>query len=186
DIMGKVDDSLRGGPAPPPPPGRQARRLDMGNFNPMRVAESQLREIYDWAKTDIGFRPLLRAQMTQSAAVGANAFTYTINLSNGGLAGKGMTAEGLTIALNVPAGASITNAGGDGYKGTHAGDGGTTVAEWTLASLKPKESKQFTLTLAAPPAPGTLKGTVHWTRPKGVATDVVNINLPPPGAGRPG
>ena len=35
---------------PPPPPGAPPGVLRMGNFNPTRVAESQLQAIYDWAK----------------------------------------------------------------------------------------------------------------------------------------
>ena len=38
-------------------------------------------------------------------------------------------------------------------------DGGAMVAEWDVASLKPKDSKQFSITLSAPAAPG--KSTKH-------------------------
>ena len=42
---------------------RPGSRLRMGNFNPLRLSEGQLKEIYDWAHDDLGFRPELQAQL---------------------------------------------------------------------------------------------------------------------------
>ena len=51
----------------------------MGNFNPLRLSEAQLKEIYDWAHDEIGFRPELQAQF---AATGGA--TYALNVANNG------------------------------------------------------------------------------------------------------
>ncbi|HYJ34709.1 MAG TPA: cytochrome c, partial [Rhizomicrobium sp.] len=36
---------------------RPGQRLRMGNFDPLRLSEGQLREIFTWAHDEIGFRP---------------------------------------------------------------------------------------------------------------------------------
>ena len=70
DTMPKVDEELTAARvaalgAPPPAaagaaPAGPPRRLRMGNFVPLRVSEAQLRDIYDWSKNEIGFRPPCR------------------------------------------------------------------------------------------------------------------------------
>ncbi len=92
-VMEEVDASLRegnppgaGGGGPPPGAGgpsggapRQPPPLRMGNFNSMRVSLDELKEIYDWAKSDIGFKPQMSGRLT-AAAMGPNGATYTLNL----------------------------------------------------------------------------------------------------------
>ena len=56
---------------------RPGSRLRMGNFNPLRLSESQLKEIYDWAHDDLGFRPDLQAQLAP-----ASGTTYALNVTN--------------------------------------------------------------------------------------------------------
>src|SRR5882672_1563862 len=63
-------------------PTRPGTRLRMGNFSTLRLSESQLKEIYDWARDEIGFRPELQAQFTASGGA-----TYALNLANNGEAG---------------------------------------------------------------------------------------------------
>jgi mono/diheme cytochrome c family protein len=163
---------------------RPGQRLHMGNFNPMRLSEAQLKEIYDWAHDEMGFRPDLQARLTQSAGT-----AYALQVANNGEAGKGLTAQRVTVDLVIPAGVSVTNATGEGYKGVHP-DAETklNVAEWQLSRLAPKDTQNLAVTLSqAPSNPTDLKGTVRWARPapkKGPNTDQVNFAYRPPQAAR--
>jgi len=157
---------------------RPGQRLRMGNFNPLRLSESQMREIFTWAHDEIGFRPELQAQLTGSGA------SYSLNLANNGEAGKGLTAQGLIIDLMVPAGVTVTGATGDGYKGVHPDPQGKgNVAEWQLSRLAPKQSQSFTISLSQAPAnPADLKGTVRWAKPApkvGPNKDALNFTVRP-------
>ena len=179
-------------PTAPPPAaagapagGRGPRRLVMGNFVSSRVSEAQLRDIYNWAKDEIGFRPSLQARLTGPTA---GTPTYNLLLANTGIANKGVTAQGLVIDLSIPAGVTAVSATGSGYKGIHKDATGTDVAEWQISSLAPKNSLNLTITLSAVPGDiAGLKGTVHWAKPgpkSGPSVDSVNIALA--GAGRGG
>jgi mono/diheme cytochrome c family protein len=165
-------------------PTRPGSRLRMGNFNPLRLSEAQLKEIYDWAHDEIGFRPELQARLT--AGDGA---TYALNVSNEGEVGKGLAAQGLTIDLIVPAGVTVVGATGTGYKGVHMdAQAKANVAEWQVPRLAPKDAQSFTITLSQPPANATdLKGTIRWAKPApkvGSNLDVVNYVIRPAGPGR--
>ena len=162
---------------------RPGSRLRMGNFNPLRLSEGQLKEIYDWAQDDLGFRPALRAQLAPGTGT-----TYALNVANNGEPGKGLTAQGVIIDVVVPAGTTVTATTGDGYKGVHMDEKAKgNVAEWQVARLAPKDAKAFTVTLSQAPAnPADLKGTVRWAKPgpkSGPNNDMVNFAMRPPGGG---
>jgi len=182
--MPQVEEMLAGD-APPPPAGANRPPLRMGNFNPTRVTEGELQTIYDWAKKDIGFRPDLNARLSQPSGS-----TYTLTVTNAGLKGKGLTAQGVAIDLVIPAGLDVTGTTGDGYKGVHMdATAKGNVAEWDVARLAAKDSKTFTITLSQPATPqNNLKGMITWKKPgpkSGPNMDVQNIN-PPMGGGRGG
>ena len=162
---------------------RPGSRLRMGNFNPLRLSEGQLKEIFDWAHDEIGFRPDLQARFTPGTAP-AN---YALNVANNGEPGKGLAAEKMTIDLVIPAGVTVASATGDGYKGVHT-DGPVTVAEWQVPRLAAKDERAFTITLSGAPAnPADLKGTIRWEKPapkSGPNLDVVNFTVRPAGPGR--
>jgi mono/diheme cytochrome c family protein len=145
--------------------------LDMGNFSRTRLSEADLRLIYDWAKNQIGFRPFLQARVMPPTQA-ANGMTYTVNVTNAGMAGKGISAQGVTVDLELPAGASVVAATGPGYKL----NGNT--AEWVIPSLAAKQQQSATITLSKAAAPGELKGTVHWSNPKPSPDDVINVAVP--------
>ena len=157
--------------------GAQGQGINMGNFSRTRLWESELREVYNWARNDIGFRPALQGQLS------ANGASYTVTVRNNGLEGKGVAAEGLTVRLMIPAGVTVVNAGGATVKM----DGGNTVAEWQLARSAPKQAQTYNITLSrAATREDGLRGEVRWRSPApktGPSTDVVNINLPGGGAG---
>ena len=100
-----------------------------------------------------------------------------------------MTAQRVTVDVVIPAGLSVTNATGDGYKGVHP-DAETklNMAEWQLPRLAPKETQSLAITLSqAPSNPADLKGTVRWAKPApkaGPNTDAVNFAYRPPQAAR--
>jgi mono/diheme cytochrome c family protein len=161
---------------------RPGQRLRMGNFEPLRLSEAQLKEIYDWAHDEIGFRPDLQARLTQSGTA-----TYALQITNQGEVGKGLTAEGVTVDLVIPAELSVTNATGDGYKGVHTDtQAKVSVAEWRTPSLPPKGQQAFTITLSQAPAnPADLKGTIRWDKPgpkSGPNLDKMNFAYRPAGA----
>jgi len=155
--------------------GAQGQNINMGNFSTTRVTEAQLREIYTWMKDDIGFRPPLAGRLT------ANGATYTLNVNNGAMPGKGVTAQNVTIKLMIPTGSTVVNATGAGYKGTRM-DGNAMVAEWTVPQIGPKEQQSYTITLSQPGSgQNNLRGEIRWAAPapkSGPANDVVNIAPP--------
>ena len=186
DTIHEFEESMRG-PAPAAPPGGgrggAAPRIRMGNFTPMRVPESELKQIYDWARSEIGFRPAIQARLAGTGA------TYALTLTNGGIKGKGLTANRLTVALAIPAGVTVVSATGDGYKGVRADATlKSDVAEWQLPRLAPKDSVALSITLSRPATTAEgFKGTARWATPgpkSGPNLDVVNIMQmggPPPG-----
>ena len=140
--------------------------LDMGNFSRTRLSEADLRMIYDWAKNQIGFRPFLQARFGRPAPAG-NGVTYNVTVTNGGMPGKGISAQGVKVDVQVPAGTTVVAATGTGYQGVK-GD----TAEWVIPSLSPKEQQNYTITVSKA---GGLKGTLHWATPRPSAEDVINI-----------
>ena len=149
--------------------------LDMGNFSRTRLSEADLRMIYDWARNQIGFRPFLQARFGRGTPA-ANGVTYPLNVANGGMAGKGVTAEGVMVEVPIPAGTTVVAATGAGYQGMKG-----TNAVWMIPSLAPKEQQAYTITLSKAAGQGDLKGTVHWSKPTPSAEDVVNIAAAPAG-----
>ena len=158
-----------------------AVRIRMGNYAPTRAWESQLREIYDWAR-DIGFRGRMLGRLGKGAA-GDKGVTYTLDVTNSGLPGKGRTVEDVTIALIVPEGASVVAATGAGYQGVRMDDKAKrNTAVWTVSRMAPKDKQSFTVTLSrAGTAKDNLHGSIRWTKPtvKTGPFDQANINPAP-------
>ncbi len=140
-------------------------RVRMGNFNPNRVWESQLREVYDWAR-DIGVRGRLVARLGKGET-GANGVTYTLMVENGGLPGKGLTVDDPTIRLIIPKDVNVVAATGTGYKGVSMDEQAkASVAVWQAPRMAPKEHQSFTITLSkAGTAADNLRGEIRWSKP---------------------
>ena len=154
-------------------------RLHMGNYNPLRISEQQLKEIYDWAKNDLGFRPYIEARLTSVTTASAGGADYALKVENSGHKGKGPAAEDFTVHMVLPAGVTVVKAGGEGYKGVRE-DQGASVAEWKLAKVAPEDQKSFTVTLSQAVQPGALKGTLTWAKPApktGAKLDQTNFAL---------
>ncbi len=149
--------------------------LDMGNFSRTRLSEADLRVIYDWARNQIGFRPFLQARLGRGTPA-ANGVTYPLTVTNAGMAGKGISAQGISVQVQIPAGATVVAATGSGYQGVKGN-----TAMWMIPNLAPKEEQNYTITLSKAAGQGDLKGNIHWSQPKPSAEDVVNIAAAPAG-----
>jgi hypothetical protein len=151
-------------PQPAGPPGR----VRMGNYSPTKLPEATLQEIWTWMN-DLGPIVPLVGRMNAGTA-DAGGTTYTLNVSNSGVKGKGLVAEGVTVALPVPAGMKVVNATGAGYKGVQ-GD----AAVWEVARMAPTERQTFTVTLAGPAPAMPVRGTIRWAKPAVKSDDVANF-----------
>lgn len=159
--------------------------IRMGNYSRTRLPESVLQQIWNYVSVDLGLRVPMRGRFTAGVAAGS-AMTYTLNVENTGLAGKGRTAEDLTISLTLPPGVRVVNTTGAGYQGLRRdAQSGAEVAVWTLARMAPKDRQTYTITLSAPsPAAGTerLRGTIQWSKPALGDRAADSANIPPPPA----
>ncbi|MEA2906653.1 MAG: hypothetical protein QOI12_4040 [Alphaproteobacteria bacterium] len=158
------------------------QRIRMGNFNPMRVSESQLMEIYNWAKNDVGFRGRVLAQLGKGVSA-ANGVTYTLKVENGGLPGKAQTVEDATVKLIIPKDANVVAATGAGYQGVRMDEQlKGNVAVWQAPPMAPREHQTFTITLSkAGTADDNLRGEIRWSKPavKTGSSDFNAINPAP-------
>ena len=93
--------------------------LQMGLFNPNRLAEPVLREIWGFME-DMGQRAFLFAAMDAGMNSGGNT-TYTITLTNRGMTNIGLAAEDITVSLRIPEGTSVVSATGGSYEGIRNG-----------------------------------------------------------------
>jgi mono/diheme cytochrome c family protein len=166
-------------PTPAGPPGRN--RMRMGNYSRARLPESILKEIFDWMM-DLNYLPPLAAQLTAGppAATGAS---YTVDVTNAGVRGKGVTVEDMTISVALPAGMTVVAATGTGYQGVRADqEAKANAAVWHVPSMKAGDRETFTLTLSSPAE--TLRGRIHWAKPAVKADGEVDFNFTPAGRGR--
>jgi cytochrome c553 len=158
-----------------------AVRVRMGNYNPQRLPESVLREVVAWAQ-DLGFRPGVQGRVAAGSA-GADGVTYSVEVNNMGLPGKGLTAEDLTINVVIPAGNKVVRTTGANYQGERPdAELKANVAVWKLNRLAPKDRQTYTLTLArAATASDNVRGVVRWTKPtvKTGPVDQANIAAAP-------
>jgi mono/diheme cytochrome c family protein len=141
------------------------QRMRMGNFSPTRVYESQLREVYDWAR-DLGPRARVVTRLGKGAPA-ANGVTYALNVENGGLPGKAAVVEEVTVRLIVPKDSEVIAATGAGYQGVKMDEQAkANVAVWQVPRIAPKEHQALTITLSkAGTAADNLRGEVRWTKP---------------------
>ena len=152
------------------PPGRN--RIRMGNYSRQRLPESMLKEMWDWMN-DLGVHlAVLRGRITAGEA-GPNGATYTVEVINTAVKGKGITNEDITVEIALPAGAKVVNPSGAAVKGN--------MAEWHIARLAPGDRQTFTMTLAAPAT--ELRGTIRWGKPAVKADPEIEFALATGGRG---
>ena len=78
---------------------------------------------------------------------GAGGVTYKLDIDNYGMPGKGLTAEEISVRVQLPKDATVVRTTGAGYQGVKM-DQGNSYAEWTLSSLGPKQLQNYTITLS--------------------------------------
>jgi cytochrome c553 len=159
--------------------GNNATNIDMGNYSRTRLSEGTLRQIFFWTRDEIGYRVPMQAQLSKGEAI-PGGVTYTLNVANGGLQGKGVIAEGIHVTLEVPKDTDVVAATGTGYRGVHVDEKTKgTVADWVLPRSAPKDQEKITITLSkAATADNNLKGSLRWDKPApktGPNLDAVNI-----------
>jgi mono/diheme cytochrome c family protein len=154
----------------------------MGDFSRMRLPESALREIYHFLFEQLGYLAPLNGTVSAGSSSGEST-TYTLQLENRGIPGKGITPKNLTIALALAPGTTVTSATGEGYKGVSSdADLKSQAAIWQLPSIGPKEKQTYTVTVAGSgrkPAEVFKGSVVRWTEPE-VRKALPNLELRDP------
>src|SRR5262245_41150813 len=144
--------------------GSNATNLDMGNYSRTRLSEGQLRQIFFWMRDEIGFRPMVAGVLSKGEP-GSTGVTYNLTVSNNGVQGKGLIAEGLTVSLIIPKDATVVAATGTGYQGTRTANNATN-AVWQLPRSAPKDSERLSITLSkAGTQADNLRGNIRWAKP---------------------
>jgi mono/diheme cytochrome c family protein len=165
-----------------------ARHLRMGNYTKQQVSEGTLLEIWRFFAVEQGLRVPINADVS-AGVPGASGTTYTVNVSNGGVPGKGLTAEYLTVSLPLLKGRDpeetttvVVATTGGGYTGVHREPiSNSQAAEFEIVKLAPGEKKIYTITLSGKGAnTGIPRGIVKWERPLlgSGATDLIGISVP--------
>jgi mono/diheme cytochrome c family protein len=166
-----------------------ARHLRMGNYSKQQVSEATLQKLWQFVATEQGLRVPVNADVSNGVA-GPNGVTYTINVSNGGQPGKGLTAEYLTVSLPLLRGkdpeevtTEVVATTGGGFTGVNREPiSNSQAAEFEIAKLAPGEKKTLTVTLSGKGAnAGIPRGLVKWEKPRlnSGGTDLIGISVPP-------
>jgi len=99
-------------------------------------------------------------------ATSANGVTCTLEVRNGGLPGKGLTAEDLTVTVILPAGTTVVNTVPATRACITTTRPGPTSPSGTRAKLGPKERQTFTITLSrAGTSSDNVRGSITWAKP---------------------
>jgi mono/diheme cytochrome c family protein len=160
-------------PSSTPGPGR----VRMGNYDRTRLPEATLKEIYDWAFLELGKLVPISARIT-AAPGSANGTVYTIDVANGAVPNRGLTAEDVTISVIVPPGQKVVAGTGTGYQGVTK-QGSDDVVIWKVAKFAPRDRQKFTVTLSGTATGDAApRGTVAWARPTAKEDAEVAFALP--------
>ena len=170
------------------PDHANSRHLRMGNFSRDQVPESVSQELWQFFSVEQGLRVPINADISNGVLSG-NGITYTINISNAGRRGKGLTAEYITITLPLMRGRDpeevttvVDATTGGGYTGIHRDPiTNSNAAEFEIPKLGPGEKRTFTITLSGIGAnSGIPRGTVRWEKPRmGTGErDLIAITVP--------
>jgi mono/diheme cytochrome c family protein len=143
----------------------QFERLAMGNFSPTRLPESMVQDIWTYI-VDLGFRAKMLGQLSAGAA-STDGVVYSLDVTNTGLEGIGLTAEDVTVTLIVPTGSTVVTASGAGYQGVRRdAEAKADVAVWKVVRMAPGDHQTYSLTLSqAGTEADNLRGTIRWMKP---------------------
>jgi mono/diheme cytochrome c family protein len=140
---------------------------DMGTYSRARFPEQMLREVWQFMSGELGLRAFVSASADAGVVAGPNV-TYSMQVRNEGIAGKGLSADDVTIALALPPQTSVVANTGDGYQGVSAvRPAGEQVATWRIPRLGPGERRQYSVTLAGSGSRAGLgsASAVRWATP---------------------
>ena len=163
--------------------GQNGTNIGMGNYARTRLTVAELQSIYAWAHDEIGPRVPLSGRLSKGEA-GADGVTYVLTVANGGLPGKGLAADDITVTLVIPADTKVVTTTGSGWQGVRSDDKTKAdVAVWQLPHSGPKDQSRLTITLSkAATATANLHGELRWARPelkKGPTHDTAPIAAAP-------
>jgi hypothetical protein len=160
--------------------GNPENRPNMGNFNPNRLHDTDLQEIYNWIKFDLGFRVPMRGRLAKGVQEG-NGVVYKLDVDNFGLEGKGIAAEEITVRVQIPNGATVINATGPNYLGVKMDEEAKAqFAEWRIDRLGPKQAQAYTITLSkAGTREDNVRGNIRWAKPTVKPGPVDQVNIGP-------
>jgi mono/diheme cytochrome c family protein len=149
-------------------------------YTPERLPEPVVAEMYRWLVDELGLRPFITGSMKIGARQGDKT-TYTVSIVNTGAKDKGLGAEGVTVFVRVPAGASVVTATGTGYEGTMP------LAKLGLEpALRLAPHPHDDSGMVERPAPDLTRDVAAWRLPRIVAGEQIALSLtlagPPAGA----
>ena len=153
----------------------------MGNYTRTRLPESTLKEIWDWMnELGVHLAPL-RGTITAGEA-GPDGVSYTVTVTNAGVKDRGVTMEGLEVALVLPPGAKVVRTTGEAYEGVRRDEAAQSdVAAWRVPRMPAGDQQTFTITLSQ--AATTLRGVLRWAEPAVTSDGEVRFALATEGRG---
>ena len=131
--------------------------------------------------TDQEIADMLAFWNSLTAKITPSGNTYTIDVINSAVKGKGSAADDVNVSIALPANVNVVSATGTGYQGLQPIDNTTKLAVFRLARLEPAVKQALTLVLSAP-APN-LRGTIKWAKPAVKADQIVTFSLSRGGRG---
>jgi uncharacterized repeat protein (TIGR01451 family) len=153
----------------------------MGNYSRVRLPETALKEIWDWMHELGVYLAPLHAEVTVGDT-GPDGVTYTVTVTNAGVKDKGVTMEGLEVALVLPPGAKVVRTAGQAYEGVRRDAAAESdVVAWRVPRLPAGDRRVFTITLS--PAATALRGTLRWAKPAVTSDGEVRFALATGGRG---
>ncbi len=161
--------------------GDQAR-LRMGNYSRTRLPEVALRQIWEFMTVEAGLRVPITGQISAGTS-GDRGTTFTLTVSNVGIADKGLKAENLTVSLTLAPEITVAANTGAGYQGVKRDARNAETAVWNLPSLPAGDKRVYTLTVSGVSAStGITGGNIGWAKPVlgDGTTDFLVVQAPRP------
>ena len=155
--------------------GAMGKNINMGNFLRTRMPKSELREVYNWMRDDIGFRPFLQGNMT------ANGAAYTLNVAQWRRRRSWNCGGRRDRPRRDPGGRHRRECHRRRLSGRQDGRR-QHLRRMDLAAQRAAAGQTYTITLSRAVTPqDNFRAEVRWRSPapkSGPASDVVTINAP--------
>jgi mono/diheme cytochrome c family protein len=151
-----------------------SRHLRMGNYRKDQVPDAALRDIWKFMMEEQGPVAPVNANLSNGVFTD-QGIQYTITVTNGGEAGKGLVAEHIRVILPILRARDpeeettvIAATAGADYMGTHRDVlSNTNAATFMIPRLGPGERREITITLSGIGAMfGFPRASIRWELPK--------------------